>query len=153
MTVSNAPSGFFSPHAEILLVPGGLLCVSPTDGRLAQSKELFRRPWQAASTHEKFRAEPAQVSSTDAHFGRFIDSRSADRCHRIDGARPQSFSRSLWFSIGAQGRTVLSAQATALNMRLAHGVRHTAAGNRRIADAVQEPKKAPDFGGRWRPIS
>jgi len=38
MTVSNAPCGLFSPRAAILMVPGWLLCVSPTNGHLAQSK-------------------------------------------------------------------------------------------------------------------
>ena len=52
MTVSNAPCGLFSPHAAILLVPGGLLCVSPTNSRSTKSKtgpaalvgRMVRRP-------------------------------------------------------------------------------------------------------------
>jgi sorbitol-specific phosphotransferase system component IIBC len=39
MTASNAPCGLFSPRAAILLVPGGLPRVSPTNGRSAKSKK------------------------------------------------------------------------------------------------------------------
>ena len=71
--MSNAPCGLFSLRAAIPLVPGGLLCVSSTNGRSANSKigpaalagRMVRRP--AGSFVARSLAEGA-VIPTESRF-------------------------------------------------------------------------------------